>query len=60
MAKKNRKSSASSPQKARPKLARKDLVGKFPHIEHQPAPEASHYRLTEELRSEMVSRMKLL
>ena len=58
MAKKDRMSSASLPNTG-PKHTRKDLVGKFPQVEHRPAPKASHYRLSEAVRNEMVSRMKL-
>jgi len=39
-------------------LSRANLVGKFPHIQHQPAPEA-RCRLSEAVRTEMVERMAL-
>jgi hypothetical protein len=40
-------------------FSRAELVGKFPHISHQPAPKAAKYLLSDEVRSQIVSRMKL-
>lgn len=42
-----------------PKFSRAALVGKFPEIRHQPAPEA-RCLLSEEIRDAIVSRMKLV
>lgn len=39
--------------------SRAELVGKFPAIQHQPAPEA-RCRLSEETRDQLVSRMLLV
>lgn len=39
-------------------LSRANLVGKFPHIQHQPAPKA-RYLLSEEARTQLVARMVL-
>jgi hypothetical protein len=39
-------------------FTRAELVGKFPHIKHQPAPKAK-FLLSEEVRYEIVARMKL-
>ena len=41
-------------------LSRAKLVGKFPEIQHQPAPKASSYRLSEDERDELVARMILV
>lgn len=42
-----------------PNFSRARLVGKFPEIKHQPAPKAARYRLSEEVRDQMVKRMVL-
>jgi hypothetical protein len=39
-------------------FSRAKLVGKFPHIRHQPAPKAV-YKLDEDVRTAMVDRMML-
>jgi len=41
-----------------PTFSRAELVGKFPEIKHQPAPVA-RYRLSEQVRDQLVSRMRL-
>jgi hypothetical protein len=43
-----------------PNFSRARLVGKFPEIKHQPAPKAARYRLSEEVRDQMVRRMVLV
>jgi hypothetical protein len=42
-----------------PTFSRSKLVGKFPEIKHQPAPMATHYQLSEDVRDQLVSRMLL-
>lgn len=42
-----------------PVFSRAELVGKFPEIKHQPAPKATRYRLSEEVRNQLVRRMAL-
>ena len=54
------KKSATDPKgkKKTEEFSRADLVGKFPHIRHQPAPKAK-LLLSEEVRCQIVARMKL-
>lgn len=53
------KKSATVPKgKKTEEFSRADLVGKFPHIRHQPAPRAK-LLLSEEVRCQIVARMKL-
>lgn len=40
-------------------LSRQELVGKFPHVRHQPAPRATKYMLTAEQRDVIVAQMLL-
>lgn len=49
---------ASKGKKKTEEFSRADLVGKFPHIRHQPAPKAK-LLLSEEVRRQIVARMKL-
>lgn len=53
--------SANSSKKSMPKqsFSRLELVGKFPHIRHQPAPRANRYMLTADQRDALVARMLL-
>ncbi len=39
-------------------FSRSELVGKFPHIKHQPAPKAK-LLLSEEVHNQLIARMKL-
>lgn len=56
---------ANSSKKSMPKqtseqtFSRHELVGKFPHIRHQPAPRAKRYMLTEDQRNALVAKMLL-
>ncbi len=40
-------------------FSRQELVGRFPHIRHQPAPRATNYMLTAEQRDAIVAQMLL-
>ena len=55
----SKKSAIATKGKKTDAFSRAELVGKFPHIRHQPAPKAAKYLLSEEVRSQIVSRMKL-
>jgi hypothetical protein len=55
--------SKPSPQpkaKGAPLLKRSALVGKFPHIQHQPAPPDARCKLSPEVREQIVARMVLV